>query len=490
MDDVYLLNNPFTFQSMEKHSAYCAMMRLGLKVPDTWLVPAQAAAVERALPDDGGALQPRVRPERRSASYVGFPLYLKPFDGGQWRGVSRAREPGGAAPPLRRVGRAADARAVGGRRLRRLRAQPVDRRRDDGDVVRPRQADVRPLPGEARLPDRRPGLRGRDDLEGRQRVLPLGVQLVRVDRARGRGVPDRLRERVARRRADEPALLLPVGDHRARALVRVLRRGAAAHAHRRRHAPVVRDRATATTSPTRRSCASTAGSPTSTSRPTRTPSSARGRSRTWTRRRTSGSRATSSTACSWPRCARRSPRTSTSGSSSTTVACWPRGPATVRRVRHPAGRSRGRDRAGTPGGPAGGADAVDEVGEALRQRRGDLIRLSLGELAGRHVAGDLRLLCRNERGDETVGRLAARGRSRPVRASCRPASCVTRLAGVDAEIRGRSGEVVSAPAGAVTEAAGSGRTACGPSAVDEVGEALRQRRRDLVRLSLGQRCPR
>jgi hypothetical protein len=39
MDGVYLMNNPFTFQSMEKHSAYCAMMRLGLKVPATWLVP-------------------------------------------------------------------------------------------------------------------------------------------------------------------------------------------------------------------------------------------------------------------------------------------------------------------------------------------------------------------------------------------------------------------------------------------------------------------
>ena len=25
MDDVYLLNSPFTFQSMEKHSAYCAL---------------------------------------------------------------------------------------------------------------------------------------------------------------------------------------------------------------------------------------------------------------------------------------------------------------------------------------------------------------------------------------------------------------------------------------------------------------------------------
>ena len=39
MDDVYLLNSPFTFQSMEKHSAYCAMMRLGLKIPETVLVP-------------------------------------------------------------------------------------------------------------------------------------------------------------------------------------------------------------------------------------------------------------------------------------------------------------------------------------------------------------------------------------------------------------------------------------------------------------------
>ena len=39
MDDVYLLNSPFTFQSMEKHAAYCAMLRLGLKVPQTVLVP-------------------------------------------------------------------------------------------------------------------------------------------------------------------------------------------------------------------------------------------------------------------------------------------------------------------------------------------------------------------------------------------------------------------------------------------------------------------
>ena len=39
MNEVHLLNNPFTFQSMEKHAAYCAMMRLGLRVPETWMVP-------------------------------------------------------------------------------------------------------------------------------------------------------------------------------------------------------------------------------------------------------------------------------------------------------------------------------------------------------------------------------------------------------------------------------------------------------------------
>ena len=50
MDDVYLLNNPFTFQSMEKHSAYCAMMRLGLKVPDTWLIPHKQPPRNERLP--------------------------------------------------------------------------------------------------------------------------------------------------------------------------------------------------------------------------------------------------------------------------------------------------------------------------------------------------------------------------------------------------------------------------------------------------------
>jgi hypothetical protein len=92
MDDVYLLNNPFTFQAMEKHSAYCAMMRLGIRVPPTWLIP-------HKVPPDNPRFQPTA--ERYNAafdlaeigSYVGYPLFMKPFDGGQWVGVSRVGSP-------------------------------------------------------------------------------------------------------------------------------------------------------------------------------------------------------------------------------------------------------------------------------------------------------------------------------------------------------------------------------------------------------------
>jgi hypothetical protein len=93
MDDVYLLNNPFTFQAMEKHSAYCAMMRLGMKVPETWLVPhKQPPADERFAYTAQRYNQPFDLAE--IAGRIGYPLYMKPFDGGAWVGVSQVRDPG------------------------------------------------------------------------------------------------------------------------------------------------------------------------------------------------------------------------------------------------------------------------------------------------------------------------------------------------------------------------------------------------------------
>ena len=64
MDDVYLLNSPFTFQAMEKHAAYCAMMRLGLKVPDTVAGAVQEPARPREVRVHRRAVQPAVRPRR------------------------------------------------------------------------------------------------------------------------------------------------------------------------------------------------------------------------------------------------------------------------------------------------------------------------------------------------------------------------------------------------------------------------------------------
>jgi len=88
LDDVYLLNNPFTFQSMEKHAAYCAMIRLGLKVPETWLVPSKQPPDNPRFPYTAARYN-RPFDLGRVAAEVGYPLWMKPYDGGAWVGVSR-----------------------------------------------------------------------------------------------------------------------------------------------------------------------------------------------------------------------------------------------------------------------------------------------------------------------------------------------------------------------------------------------------------------
>ena len=92
MDSVYLLNSPFTFQSMEKHAAYCAMMRLGLKVPETVLVPYKNP-VDNARYAYTAARYNQPFDLDAIAHQIGYPLYMKPYDGGAWRGVSRIRNP-------------------------------------------------------------------------------------------------------------------------------------------------------------------------------------------------------------------------------------------------------------------------------------------------------------------------------------------------------------------------------------------------------------
>lgn len=90
MDDVYLLNSPFTFQAMEKHAAYCAMMRLGLKVPETVLVPFKHP-LDNARYAYTAERYNRPFDLDEIAESLGYPLFMKPYDGGAWVGVSRVK---------------------------------------------------------------------------------------------------------------------------------------------------------------------------------------------------------------------------------------------------------------------------------------------------------------------------------------------------------------------------------------------------------------
>jgi hypothetical protein len=87
VNDLYVFNNPWSLQSMEKQTTYAAMIRLGFPVPDTWMIPPkryqesndlQPTLTRYAKLFDLGAIGDR----------IGYPLYMKPYDGGAWVGVT------------------------------------------------------------------------------------------------------------------------------------------------------------------------------------------------------------------------------------------------------------------------------------------------------------------------------------------------------------------------------------------------------------------
>jgi len=91
LDGVYVFNNPWSVQSMEKLTTYAGMIRLGFPVPETWLVPPHsydpAEDLEVTLKRyaqhfDLGAI----------GRELGYPMFMKPYDGGGWRAVSRVED--------------------------------------------------------------------------------------------------------------------------------------------------------------------------------------------------------------------------------------------------------------------------------------------------------------------------------------------------------------------------------------------------------------
>lgn len=88
LDDLYVLNNPWAIQAMEKQTTYCAMMRLGLPVPKTWMVPPKSYEGHDDL-DTTLKRYARLFDLSQVGEQMGFPLFMKPYDGGAWKGVSK-----------------------------------------------------------------------------------------------------------------------------------------------------------------------------------------------------------------------------------------------------------------------------------------------------------------------------------------------------------------------------------------------------------------
>lgn len=86
-DDMYVFNNPWSLQSMEKQTTYCAIMRLGFPVPETWMIPPKSYT-------ESADLQPTLARYARLfdlgaiGDSIGYPMFMKPYDGGAWVGVT------------------------------------------------------------------------------------------------------------------------------------------------------------------------------------------------------------------------------------------------------------------------------------------------------------------------------------------------------------------------------------------------------------------
>jgi hypothetical protein len=91
MDDVYVFNNPWSIQSMEKQTTYCAMAHLGFPIPETWLVPPKSYATHADL-DTTLKRYARLFDLGDIGRRIGYPLFMKPYDGGAWKGVSKVAD--------------------------------------------------------------------------------------------------------------------------------------------------------------------------------------------------------------------------------------------------------------------------------------------------------------------------------------------------------------------------------------------------------------
>jgi len=89
LDGAYVINNPFWSSADDKFFNYALADRLGVAVPRTVVVPHK----EHPAGTTDRSMRNLVYPLNWDEvfAYVGFPAFLKPFDGGGWRDVFEVR---------------------------------------------------------------------------------------------------------------------------------------------------------------------------------------------------------------------------------------------------------------------------------------------------------------------------------------------------------------------------------------------------------------
>ena len=91
LNDLYVFNNPWSIQANEKHTSYCAMMKLGMPIPETWMLPPKSY---EPTPDLKPTLAryAKLFDIKKVGDEVGWPFFMKPYDGGGWRAVTRVAD--------------------------------------------------------------------------------------------------------------------------------------------------------------------------------------------------------------------------------------------------------------------------------------------------------------------------------------------------------------------------------------------------------------
>jgi len=87
LEGTYIINNPFWWSADDKFFNFCLAAKIGVAIPKTVLLP-QHSYIKDITSESLRNLEFPLD-WQGIVDYVGFPAFLKPFDGGGWKNVSK-----------------------------------------------------------------------------------------------------------------------------------------------------------------------------------------------------------------------------------------------------------------------------------------------------------------------------------------------------------------------------------------------------------------